>query len=283
MVLTVLALAGLMILFSGCSVILSSATSRLADNLSYAFENQTDVAVVEEATPAYLLMMDALVKDDPDNFSLLRTSAKLNAAYADFFVKDIERSTVITDKALKLALRAACSNSERLCHIREKHYDDYKQVIDSCNKNELAAIYTLGSVWASWIQANQKDWNAVAELPRVEAIMERVVQLNPNHEDGGAFLYLGTLATLLPPALGGNPEKGREFFEKAIKISGGKNLYAKVLFAQRYARIMFDKELHDRLLKEVYEADPHIEGYTLTNIIAQRDAKLLLDNSDDYF
>ncbi|MCU0614775.1 MAG: TRAP transporter TatT component family protein, partial [Desulfobacterales bacterium] len=159
----------------------------------------------------------------------------------------------------------------------------FKNVIDNCHNDEIEAIYTLGTVWASWIQANQKDWNAVAELPRVEAIMEQVARLNPNHEDGGAFLYLGTLSTLLPPALGGNPEKGREFFEKAIEISEGKNLYAKVLYAQRYARIIFDKELHDRLLKEVYDADPNVEGYTLTNIIAQKEAKLLLDTSDDFF
>jgi len=274
---------GLVFLFSGCSAILSSTTSRLASNLSYAFENHTDVAVVEEATPAYLLMMDALIKDDPENASLLRTAAKLNAAYADIFVKDIERSKLITDKALNLAFRAACLDNKKLCNIREKDYNDFKKVIDGCNKNEIGVIYNLGTVWASWIQANQKDWNAVAELPRVEAIMEQVVRLNPNHEDGGAFLYLGTLSTLLPPALGGNPEKGREFFEKAIDISQGKNLYAKVLYAQRYARIIFDKKLHDRLLKEVYDADPNVEGYTLTNIIAQKEAKLLLDTSDDYF
>jgi hypothetical protein len=279
----VLVVLGLMVLLSGCSAILSSATSRLADNLSYAFENQTDTAVVEDATPAYLLMMDALIKDDPDNVSLLRTAAKLNAAYADIFVKDIERSMIITNKALNLALKAACSDIKKLCGIREKNFDDFRQVINACSKTEIDAIYTLGSVWASWIQANQKDWNAVAELPRVEAIMEQVVRLNPNHEDGGAFLYLGTLTTLIPPALGGNPEKGREFFEKAIEISGGKNLYAKVLYAQRYARIVFDKELHDRLLKEVCDADPHVEGYALTNIIAQKEAKLLLETSDDYF
>jgi hypothetical protein len=281
--LTVLALSGLLALFSGCSIILSSTTSRLADNLSYAFENHTDTAVVEEATPAYLLMMDALIKDDPDNASLLRTAAKLNAAYADFFVKDKQRSMIITDKALNLALKAACSDSRKLCGIREKSFDDFRQVIDACSKNEIDSIYTLGTVWASWIQANQKDWNAVAELPRVEVIMEQVVRLNPGHEDGGAFLYLGTLSTLLPPALGGDPEKGREFFEKAIEISGGKNLYAKVLYAQRYARIVLDRELHDRLLKEVSDADPDVEGYTLTNIIAQKEAKLLLDSSDDYF
>jgi tetratricopeptide (TPR) repeat protein len=282
-VLTVLVLFWLAVLFSACSTIMSSTTSRLADNLSYAFENSMDMAVVEEAVPAYLLMMDALIKDNPDNASLLRTAAKLNASYADVFVKESERSRKMTDKALNMAFKAACADSKRLCTLRNKNHDDFTKVIEGCKKSEIESVYTLGVVWASWIQANQNDWNAVAELPRVETIMEQVVRLNPEYQDGGAFLYLGTLATLLPPALGGNPEKGREFFEKALEISNGKNLYAKVLYAQRYARIMFDQELHDRLLKEVCEADPNVEGYALINIIAKKEAKLLLETSDDYF
>jgi hypothetical protein len=283
-VLTVFVLLWLGVLFSACSTIISSTTSRLADNLSYAFENSTDMAVVEEALPAYLLMMDALIKDNPDNPSLLRTAAKLNASYADVFVKESERSRLMTDKALYLAFRAACADSKKLCNLRNKNnHDDFTKVIDSCKMTEIESIYTLGIVWASWIQANQNDWNAVAELPRVETIMEQVVRLNPEYEDGGAFLYLGTLATLLPPALGGNPEKGREYFEKAIEMSNGKNLYAKVLYAQRYARLVFDQELHDRLLKEVCEAESNVEGYTLINVIAKKEAKLLLETSDDYF
>jgi tetratricopeptide (TPR) repeat protein len=282
-VLTILVLLWLGVLFSACSALISSTTSRLADNLSYAFENSADTAVVEEAAPAYLLMLDALIKDDPDNESLLRTAARLNASYADIFVKDNERSRLMADKALNLAFRGACADSKRLCNIRNKNHDDFIKAIDGCKMSEIESIYTLGVVWANWIQVNQNDWNAVAELSRVETIMEQVVRLNPEHEDGGAFLYLGTLATLLPPALGGNPEKGREYFEKAIEISNGKNLYAKVLYAQRYARIIFDKELHDRILKEVYEADPNVEGYTLINILAKKEAKLLLETSDDYF
>jgi hypothetical protein len=282
-ILIVLIFFWMMGVLSGCSAIISSATSRMADNFSYAFANNMDTAVVEVAAPAYLLMMDAFIKDDPDNALLLRNAAALNAFYAVIFVKDVERSRLITDKALQLTLRAACSESRKFCTIREKKYDDFKKVIDSCTRADIAAIYSLGSVWASWIQAHQNDWNAVAELPKVEAIMEQVIKLDSNHENGSAFLYLGTLATLLPSALGGNPEKGRDFFEEAIEISGGKNLYAKVLYAERYARSVFDKELHDRLLKEVLDADPVAEGYTLTNVIAQREAKRLLDTSDEYF
>jgi hypothetical protein len=58
---------------------------------------------------------------------------------------------------------------------------------------------------------------------------------------------------------------------------------AKVLLAQNYARLVFDWELHDRLCREVIDADPVAPGLTLINTVAQEEAKKLLDSSEDYF
>jgi len=71
-------------------------------------------------------------------------------------------------------------------------------------------------------------------------------------------------------------------FEKAIKINEA-YLMTKVIYAQQYARLMFDQELHNRLLNEVLLAEPVVEGMTLTNLIAQERAKDLLASSKDYF
>ena len=137
--------------------------------------------------------------------------------------------------------------------------------------------------WATWVQANSEDWVAVADKARVEALMQRVVALDEGYQRGSAYLYLGVLATLLPEALGGKPEEGRAFFERSIELSGGRDLMAKVLIARDYARLIFDRELHDRLLLEVVEADAVAPGLTLSNTLAQQEARRLLDDSQDYF
>jgi hypothetical protein len=56
-----------------------------------------------------------------------------------------------------------------------------------------------------------------------------------------------------------------------------------VLYAERYARLVFDRELHDRLLKEVLAADAKVPGYTLSNLIAKEQAQKLLASGKDYF
>ena len=57
----------------------------------------------------------------------------------------------------------------------------------------------------------------------------------------------------------------------------------KVLFAKLYAKMIFDRKLHDQLLKEVMAADPHVQGYTLINTWARIQAQELINSADDYF
>ena len=66
-------------------------------------------------------------------------------------------------------------------------------------------------------------------------------------------------------------------------MSGGRDLSAKVEFAKGYAKLLYDRELHDRLVVEVLESDPYADGLTLTNVMAQQEALLLQAAANDYF
>jgi hypothetical protein len=271
------------VLTSGCSLFISSATSDLSDNLSYAIVNNDDLTMVEAGAPAYLLMIDGLLQKDPDNEKLLRTAASFYSTYAAVFVKDEARAQRLTGKALDYAFRAVCVRSPENCSLRAMSFQEFSAAISATDLKDIPAFYALGVAWAGWIQAHKDDWNAVAEISRVEVIMERVVQLKERYMDGGAHMYLGALATLLPRASGGKPEKGRRHFERAIKISDGKNLMVKVMYARQYARLVYDRNLHDRLLKEVLSADAHVPGYVLINTLAKQQAQSLLERAEEYF
>jgi tetratricopeptide (TPR) repeat protein len=264
------------LLMPGCSIFISSATSDLAQNLSYAIINNDDLATVKEGGPAYLLLIDSLLSGNPNNESLLQAASTLYTAYTAMFVEDNLRAQRLSDKALRYALHAICVHRSETCSLKDIHFQEFEKVIAEMNKNkDVPILFTLGSAWAGWIQAHQEDWNAIAEIPRVVSIMQHVVKLDEDYQDGSAHLYLGVMASF--------PDEAREHFERAIKLSGGKNLMMKVLYARQYARAKFDRELHDRLLQEVLKTKPNIPGYTLINTLAQKQARELLDNADDYF
>jgi tetratricopeptide (TPR) repeat protein len=214
---------------------------------------------------------------------MLRAGSQLNDAYAGGFVTDVERKKKLTDKSLAYAKRALCVNDHNFCNISDLPFNEFLTQLGTSDEDNIAYIYTLGVSWLSWIQAHSDDWLAITGLAKVEALLKRVVEVDDSYENGSAHLYLGGISTLLPPALGGKPEEGRKHFEKAIEYSQGKNLMAKVVYAQMYARLVFDQELHDKLLNEVLAADPNVENFVLMNTLAQREAVKLLASSPDYF
>ena len=268
---------------AGCANIMTSATNRMADNLSSAILNQDDPQTVKDGAPAYLLLIDSFIEGEPDNVHMLLAGANLYGAYANVFVDDSDRARRLTTKARDYARRAACSARDALCAVLDAPFDEFAAALDDTNRLDVPVLHGLATSWASWIQIHSDDWNAVADLPKIHALLERVVALDEQHDGGSAHLYLGVLNTQLPPALGGKPEVGRAHFERAIALSDGRNLMAKVLFAEHYARMVFDQALHDRLLQDVLAADPNVPRYTLTNTLAQRDARALLAESPDYF
>jgi hypothetical protein len=62
---------------AGCASYVSSATTRMAHNLSAAVLNQTDPETVRQGAPAYLLLVDSLIGDDPENGAILQAGARL--------------------------------------------------------------------------------------------------------------------------------------------------------------------------------------------------------------
>jgi len=274
---------GLIILLSaflvtGCA---SVATERMAGHLSMAMLNQSDPEIVRTGAPAYLLLVDSLIADEPDNADLLLAGSRLYGAYAAGLVEESERRRGLTDQALAYARRALCQENEALCAALEFPFLDFEPVLQQTDEEDLPILYGYAAAWLGSIESHADDWGAVAELPKAQAMLLRVVELQPNYELGRAQLYLGALLALRPAALGGQPEQAREHFEQAIRYSEGRDLLAKVEYARRYARLVYDQALHDRLLQEVLEADPDYPGLTLSNVIAQGRARVLLQ--DDYF
>lgn len=258
------------------------STQRLADNLSASMLGQSDPEIVRAGAPAYLLLIDSLLQDRPDDPALLIAGARLYGAYADALVDDKERRMQLTQRAYDYAARALCRKEKRICAALQKPFLQFEASFPPAPEpSELGLWYTLATSWAGWIQARAGDWGAIAELPKVELLLERLTATDPGFEHGRAQLYLGVLRSLVPPSLGGKPELARAHFERAIAYSQGRDLIAKVEYARYYARMVFDQELHDRLLREVLAANPEQPGLTLSNVLAQRQARELL--ADGYF
>ncbi len=267
----------------GCGALVSRATDSAATSLSEAILNQNDPDTVRDAAPAYLVLLDALVRNDPESASSLSAASTLYAAYGVAFVDDAERAKRLTSRARNYGSRAICAHDEQYCRLSDAGFDDFNAQLANMSEKDVPVFYAYAVSWLAYMRAHSDDWAVLADLPKVESVLNTLDQQESDYEQGNIALYLGVLNTLRPPALGGKPEVGRKYFERAIELSEGRDLSAKVEFARGYARLLYDRELHDQLLNEVLAASPEAEGLTLFNVMAQDQARALLASADDYF
>lgn len=278
-----LSLVSLALMGSGCAGIIGRATQGVASNLSSAIENHDDPATVQAALPTYLLMLDGLIEGDLENPALLMTGARLYGVYAGVFVDDPDRAKRLSTRAFGYAGRAFCPAYTSLCESRGKPFEEFVTGARAVPARDVGPLYAYAAAWAGLIQADSGNWSMIADIPKVQALLEHVVALQPAYENGQPQLYLGVLSTLLPAAYGGKPEQGRAYFETALTLSGGRNQMVRVLYAQHYARLVFDRELHDALVDHVLAADPVAPRLTLINRLAQSRAAELKASANDYF
>jgi len=272
-----------LLLLGACASVMQSATNGMADNLSAAIMNQNDPETVRDGAPAYLLMLDSFIEGSPDDAAMLGAAAELYAAYGVIFVEDRQRADRLTNRALGYARKSLCVSNKDACGLNDLSFKEFENMLGKLQKKDTASLFTLGLTSIAYIKVHSDDWGAMAKLPRVESALKRVQALDPQYQPVQVEHFLAVLNTIRPPALGGDFEAGKAHYERALALSGGKDLSINVDYARYYARALYDRELHDQLLKGVMSAEPNQDGYTLFNTLAQREAQELLDAADEYF
>ena len=267
----------------GCSSLMSSAASGLSDSISESILNQDDPETAKAALPTFMVLIDGFISDNPDDPDILASGATLYASYGAIFADDEARASRLTTRARGYALRAMCEEYGPACDWPDTNYDEFVATLDGIGPKQSEYLYTYGFASVVFLRAHSSDWNSLAELPQIEALFNHYLDISGDTVNSAVYTYMGALLTLRPPALGGEPEKAREYFEKAIELTDGKDLSAKVEYARGYAKLLYERELHDQLLNEVMAADPYQDGFTLSNVLAKEQAAVLLAEADDYF
>ena len=174
-----------LLMLAGC---VSMATGRLADNLSSAMLNQTDPEIVRAGAPAYLLLIDSLIEDTPHDPNLLLAGARLYGAYGGGLIDDPQRRQGLAAKALEYARRGLCVRRPQICSNTDRPHSEFVLTLETVSQADLEGLYVLGTSWVGWIQANQDNWHAIAELSKAEAVLQKLVNMQPDFERGRAQL-----------------------------------------------------------------------------------------------
>jgi len=259
----------------------SYITSSFIDPAVENLRRQTDLQLVCEGAPAYLLMIDSMIASSPDDRNLLRIGTQSYSAYATALSecdKSDQRIAVINDKAHLYGIRLL----NQFLPMETGDSIKFDGILAKLDKKDLPFVFWGTFGWISWVQSQNGSPAAMADLVIIEKIMSRLLELDETFEGGSIHLFFAGYYAAKPTLLGGKPDLSKTHFEKALLFSKRKNLLIQTIYAATLARQTMNKELHNQLLKEVihFPIDSAPE-FALSNQIAVKKALRLLE--DDYF
>jgi len=260
------------------------ATATLLEEVARSSYRQSDLRMIRQGMPAYLMLMDGMIEAWPNNEQLLIAAAQSYSSFASAFVEDQDKeyAKLLFARARDYALKSL--ERRGLKEPVQSPFKDFKEGLKNLGKKDASYLFWGASCWANWIRLNLDSMEALAELPRVEWMMRRVLEIDEGFYYGGPHLFMGIWFASRPKAFGGDLKRAQEHFLKALELGEGKFLMAYVYYANHYARQAFDKDLFISILQKVLETPADISpDLILLNTVAKKKARELLDRVEEYF
>jgi len=293
---------------TGCDIgkITVNTTSKVLERGQPSLQQESDYEMARQAIPGALKTVESFWIVDPDNERLVKILTEGYCQYGTAFVEDdwevakfakdldaIEynntRATHIFTRCLNYALKTLGSNWKK--NVFNDDQAVVNKLIAGTGKGKRFPLMFAGAALGSIINHNLTRIELIAYLPTVEAILNRVVEIDtksgaPKNKAHAALPYvaLGMIYTARGKAMGGDPDKGKAMFEMALKVTDNKFLLARTLMAYRVGLATNDRKFFHDQLKQVLETDPSVwPEQRLANEVAHRKARRYLSHEKDLF
>lgn len=273
-----------------CLFSMSCSVNRIAINLVGKFlENGTTVLYTEENLSIAksfiannIKTLEVLLSRNPENKKINLLLCQALCAYAVGFVED--EDTLAAVKLYRRAFQHALKSLPEKLHFDENtKLSQLEEILKAYTRKDVPALFWTGYSWGNLIMHNLDNPQNLLNLAKVEKIMNRVEQLNPEYNNASVYLFYGVYYCAKPVMFGGNPEKGKEYFLKCINLNGDDYLTPRVYMARYYAVQIQDRDMFVKLLTEVIKKDTHTPEYRLLNAIAKKKAHFLIKKINSFF
>ncbi len=283
----------------GCSV-RRLAVNRVGEALAgggNTFASDDDPELVRHAVPFSLKLMESLLAESPRHQALLRATAGGFTQYAYAFVQQDADELEPKDFAAAESLRARA----RKLYIRARGYGlrsletahpgftnalqkSPRTAVAVLKKPDVQAVYWTAAAWGSLISLGKDDPSRIAEIPQMEALIDRAEALDPDWGNGSIHSFLINYEMIRQGSPGDPAARARAHFEKAVRLGHDRLAGPFVTFAEAVCIQKQDSREFDELLNRALaiQADAAPE-FRLLNLVMQRRARWLLSRKDDLF
>lgn len=287
------------LLSAGCSV-KKLAINKLGDALAgggQTFSSEDDPALVRDAAPFSLKLMETLLAENPHHQGLLLAAASGFTQYSFAFVHqegdrlqdaNLEASEREYDRARRLYLRARTYGLRGL-DARHKGFGDALMrnplaAVKVTTRQDVPLLYWTAAAWGAAISISKTDPGLIGDQVMVQALMDRALELDESWDQGAIHSFLIGYEMARQGAEGDPAQRARAHFARAMELSGGRLASPLVNLAEAVALQRQDRAEFESLLQRALTIDPDAAPTArLVNLIMQERARWLLSRIEDLF
>lgn len=287
------------ILCNGCSI-KRIAMNHLGNALAQGgttFSSDNDPEMIKGAVPFSLKLMESVLAESPRHVGLLLALSSGFTQFAFAFVvqeadeteeNDLARAMESRARALRLYLRARDYGLRAL----DARYPDFGELLNKepekaakyLGKKDVPCAYWTAVSWAGAISMAKDSADLIADLPKVEALIDRSLALDEAFDSGAIHSFLITYEMNRMSGTGDPEERAQNHFARAIELSNRQQAGPYVAFAESVALPKQDKAGFVHTLEEAISIDVDAKPeWRLANVVMQRRARWLLGRADRLF
>lgn len=285
---------------SGCSLLRHAALSEIANTLAdsgTSFASDEDPELVKAAAPFSLKLLESLLAETPEHPGLLLAAARGFTQYAFGFVqqeaeeleaRDLAAADTMRTRARRLYLRA---RQYGLRGLEVNHADfsrallaDPRAAVGATTRADVPLLYWTAAAWGGAISLSKDNPDLVAQLPAMEALIDRAGELDDAYGRGAIHSFLITYEMSRQGQPGDPAARARAHFERAMALSKGTDAAPLVALAEAVAVQQQNLKEFESLLGRALAIHPDAYPDTrLQNLIMQRRARWLLSRKAELF
>ncbi len=291
-------------LASGCAVkqaVKKAAVTELGNALAAGgstFSADDDPELIKAAAPFSLKLMETVLAEDPKHEGLLLAASSGFTQYAYAFVQqdadekedvDLTASTELKTRARKLYLRARGYGLRGL-EVRHEGVEkalrgaDPRAALRSMTAADVPLLYWTAAAWGSAISNSKDNPDLVADVPIVEALIDRALELDEGFDHGAIHSFLIAFESVRVGAPGDPVARARAQFDRTVALSGGKLAGPYVSLAENVSIQQQNLgEFRDLLQKALAIDVDATPDSRLVNLAMQRRARWLLGRTEQLF
>ena len=261
------------------------------------FASDEDPDLVKAAVPFSLKLLESLLVETPQHHGLLSAAASGFTQYAFAFVQQEADELEARDLAAAEALRTRA----RRLYLRAHHYGlrglevqhpgfpnallaNPGAAVRAATTADMPLLYWTAAAWAAAISLSKDKPELVAQIPAMEALMDRALELDDSYGRGAIHTFLVTYEMSRQGAPGEPAARARKHFELAMALSEGKDAAPLVALAEAVVVKTQDVKEFESLLNRALAINPDTNPDTrLRNLVMQRRARWLLSRKAELF